>query len=549
MDQDWKKKLVFIIQICVGIILIFAILKFISATEFLRILGSLDIRFFLLALFCYFLNNVLMVFRLKRLLAHQGQKIRIKFVFWAHMAGMILSDFTPLRSGYLYTAQALRKRGIPLDAGTATITSTYIYDLLFKISVALIGISYLYASLLSPQISSILILTILLIAIILGTYFLLLYLPNSFKVLVSGWKTGEKILGFGIQARRIQQFFPMILGISFLGWLLRGLQWFFIGLSLHLVFHSPLDAFFLSPLLTLFSLVPLSPAGIGIQEAAIITFFALIGIPVALSASFAFLVRGSEILVDAIGTREFFFKLKEQSFLVDHYQATPGDIDDRAFHSNLLVQRYFQQRKTREISDSFETGRDGLLIDIGCGSGVQVAELQKQRQGMALGIDLNREALRYANGMRIPRASFIQADVHYLPIRDTCINQVVSAEIIEHLPRPHEMLSEIRRILVPGGEVVITTPNDHSIWGLYEVLWDLFGRGRNYGETHLMFFSPAELCSFFKDFSSCSTKTIFFLSPLFALTQNRSLLKLGIRLDSFFEARGWGVSIILYAKK
>lgn len=549
MDPDWKKKLVFIIQICIGIILIVAILRFISATEFLEILGSLDIRFFLLALVCYFLNNVLMIVRLKRLLAHQGQKIRVKFVFWAHMSGMILSDFTPLRSGYLYTAQALRKKGIPLDAGTATITSTYIYDLLFKVSVALIGIAYLYASIISPQVSYSLVLTIFLIALIFGAYFLALYPPTPVREFIGRWNLGKKILGIGIQGRKIQKFFPMILGISFLGWLLRGLQWLFIGHALHLVFHSPFDAFFLSPLLTLFSLIPLTPAGIGIQEAAIITFFSLIGIPIALSASFAFLVRASEIVVDAIGIREFFIKSTEKTGLIHHYQEIPGDIDDRAYHSDLMVQRYFQQRKTEMIRTSISPGNTGLLLDIGCGSGIQVAVIQRQRPGMALGIDINRDALRHARDMRIPRTSFIQADVQHLPIRNNCVEQVVSAEIVEHLPRPDTMLREIHRILTPGGEVVITTPNDHSIWGIYEILWDLFGRGRKYGETHLLFFSRRELCSFFKDFSSCSTRTIFFLSPLFALTQNQSILNLGMRIDSFFEDLGWGVSIILNAKK
>ena len=269
----------------------------------------------------------------------------------------------------------------------------------------------------------------------------------------------------------------MILGVSFLGWLFRGLQWLFIGSSLHLAFTSILDPFFLSPLLTLFSLIPLTPAGIGIQETAIIAFFSLIGIPVALAASFAFLVRGSEVLVDAIGVREFFIHPKGEAGLAAHYQAIPGDIDDRAYHSDLLVQRYFQQRKTAVIQQALAHRGGGVLLDIGCGSGVQVAELQRAAAGTAIGIDISRNALRYAQGKQIPGASFIQADVRHLPIRDSCIDRAVSAEIIEHLPRPEELLGEIRRVLKPGGEVVITTPNDHSIWGLYEFMWDLLGRG------------------------------------------------------------------------
>ena len=549
MQPERFKQYIFILQAIIGFALIIAILFFISAQQLLTILFSIDLWFFFLALFCYFLNNVLMIFRLKRLLAHQGQKLRFKFVFWAHMAGMALSDFTPLRSGYLYTAQALRKKGVPLETGTATITSTYIYDLLFKVSVALLGIAYLYASILSQQITYSLAFTILLVALIFVAYFIVLYPPGPIKGFIAKWSVGRKILDIGDEGRKIQKFFPMILSISFMGWLLRGLQWLFIGFSLHLSFNSLLDAFFLSPLLTLFSLIPLTPAGIGIQETAIIAFFSLIGIPVALAASFAFLVRGSEILVDAIGIREFFSRSRENTGLVAHYQGMPGDIDNQAYYSDLLVQRYFQQRKTEMICKSLTPGGKGVLLDIGCGSGVQVGEIQKERSGIAIGIDINRNALRYAQGKNIHGASFIQADVHHLPIRDGCIDQVVSAEIIEHLPCPETMLNEIRRILTPLGEVVITTPNEHSIWGIYELLWDLFGRGRNYGETHLRFFSPRELCTFFHDFHSCSTRTIFFLSPLFALTNRQTILNLGKKLDTFFESCGWGVSIVLYARK
>lgn len=549
MRHERLKHYIFILQAILGFILIIAILLFISTQQLFSVLSSIDVGFFLLALICYFLNNILMIARLKRLLAHQGQKLRLKFVFWAHMAGMILSDFTPLRSGYLYTAQALRKKGVPLGTGTATITSTYVYDLLFKISVALLGIAYLYASLLSAQVTFSLILTTLLVAALLAAFFLILYPPLSFRAFIARWDLGQKLLGIGDEGRKIQQFFPMILTVSLLGWLLRGLQWLCIGYSLHLSFNSLLDAFFLSPLLTLFSLVPLTPAGIGLQETAIIAVFSVIGIQVSLAASFAFLVRGSEILVDSIGIREFFTRSREKADLNAHYQGIDGDIDDKAYHSDLLVQRYFQQRKTETIRCSLNPIGKGLLLDIGCGSGVQVAEIQRNGTGMAIGIDINRNALRHAQGKQIPGTSFIQADVHHLPVRDGCVERVVSAEIIEHLPRPEAMLTEIRRVLIPGGEVVITTPNEHSIWGAYELLWDLFGRGRKYGETHLCFFSPRELCSFFWEFSSCETRTLFFLSPLFALTNRYAILRVGMKIDAFFEAHGCGVSIVLHAVK
>jgi len=411
-----------------------------------------------------------------------------------------------------------------------------------------LGLIYFYASLLSPQFIDSLLIALLFILVIIFAYFITLYPTSNARGFLERGKLGRKVLAIGQEGRKIQQFFPMILIISFLGWLLRGLQWLYIGLSLHIEFKTPYDAFFLSPLLTLFSLIPLTPAGIGIQETAIIAFFSIIGISLTMAASFAFLVRGGEILVDAMGIRGFFFRTPQDANFTAHYQSIAGDIDDRAYNSDLLVQRYFQQRKTEEIVKLLNR-RKGFLLDIGCGSGVQIEVIQKSYPRLAIGIDINRNALRYARGKNINGASFIQADVHHLPFRDSCIDQVISAEIVEHVSRPELMLNEIRRVLVPDGEVVITTPNERSIWGIYELLWDFFGRGRNYGETHLRFFSPRELSALFSDFSSSTIKTIFFLSPIFALTNSESLLNLGMKIDNYFEKRGMGVSIVLHAKK
>ncbi|MDI9633328.1 MAG: flippase-like domain-containing protein [Methanolinea sp.] len=548
MGSDRAGKIIHFVQIGLAIAIILAIFSFISASEFLAIIASIDLRFFLLALACYFCNNLLMALRLKRLLAHQGRKIRFKFAFWAHMAGMALSDFTPLRSGYLYTAVVLDKRGVPLETGTATITSTYIYDLLFKISIALLGLWYLYATLISPGLFAVTVVFVTSIAVILAFYFLALYPPRMVRHFAEKWRLGSKLLAIGEEGRKIQQFVPFILCIALLGWLLRGLQWFFVGMSLHVVFRAPYDAFFLSPLLTLFSLVPLTPAGLGIQETAIITFFSLIGIPIALSATFALVVRGGEILVDACGIKGFFVRSQDESALKAHYQAFPGDIDEKAYNSNLLVQRYFQRRKTEMIEKSLDS-RGGVLLDLGCGSGVQIAAVRREYKGEVIGIDLNRNALLYARGKNIPGASFILANVHHLPIREGSVNQVICSELIEHLPRPEAVIGEIRRVLVPGGEVVITTPNERSIWGLYELLWDVFGHGRNYGETHLRFFSVPELSSLFSDFTSRSSRTIFFLSPVFALTNSPAFLRAGLKIDEFFERWGWGVSIVFHARK
>jgi len=130
-----------------------------------------------------------------------------------------------------------------LEAGTAAITSTYVYDLLFKITVATIGLVYLYISILSPAMVISLVLAIVLVVGILSVYFIVLYPSPAMRRFMEGGRIRQNILKIGESGRDIQKLFPFILTISFVGWILRGLQWLFIGLSLHFVFDSLLDAF------------------------------------------------------------------------------------------------------------------------------------------------------------------------------------------------------------------------------------------------------------------------------------------------------------------
>ena len=302
-------------------------------------------------------------------------------------------------------------------------------------------------------------------------------------------------------------------------------------------------------MLTLFSLIPLTPAGWGIQEAGIVFVFTAMGIGAAVATSFALITRLVEVAVDLLGMKKLLVKPWKNEDLFSFYNTIEGDIDEKAINSDLLVQQYFQRRKTEVIRNSLEVRPDQVVIDIGCGSGVQLREIAKTGYARAIGIDVNIHAIQFARERSLPNTEFIIADAQNLPIKPSSADKIVCAEIIEHVKSPQYLVSEITRVLKQGGAVVITTPNDRSVWGVYEFLWDVFGRGRNYGETHLRFFSESGLSSYFSTFSECTIKSIFFVSPLFALTNSRRLLEIGRKFDRTFEHLGVGVSLVVYARK
>lgn len=98
--------------------------------------------------------------------------------------------------------------------------------------------------------------------------------------------------------------------------------------------------------------------------------------------------------------------------------------------------------------------RPSRVLDLGCGQGVLLDALARTLPDTLLvGID----------AVAPPdHASWIAVtgDISgRLPFGDASFDVVVAGEVIEHVPHPDLMLSEVRRILAPGGRLVLSTPN------------------------------------------------------------------------------------------
>ena len=99
------------------------------------------------------------------------------------------------------------------------------------------------------------------------------------------------------------------------------------------------------------------------------------------------------------------------------------------------------------------------VLDAGCGAGYGAAELA-QVAGQVLGADVAHEAVVFAQAhYRLPNLCFEQASCAALPHRDGSFDLVVAFEVIEHLADWRAFLLEVRRLLAPGGQFIVSTPN------------------------------------------------------------------------------------------
>lgn len=104
----------------------------------------------------------------------------------------------------------------------------------------------------------------------------------------------------------------------------------------------------------------------------------------------------------------------------------------------------------------------GAALDLGCGDGKHTFDLQRKllEKFEFSGIDFSERAITYAK-MLAPHISFSVQEGTRTSFADGAFTLVTSIEVIEHIP-PGEVpafLSEIFRLLRPGGGVVLTTPS------------------------------------------------------------------------------------------
>lgn len=128
----------------------------------------------------------------------------------------------------------------------------------------------------------------------------------------------------------------------------------------------------------------------------------------------------------------------------------------------------------------------GRILDVGCGDGFHLDLLRRfGPPGWTLhGVDLDQRAVQRARGRGL---EVFETSVHGTELQDASYDLVLLIQTIEHVDDPVAVLRSIRRLLRPGGRVLIVTDNTGSPdftlhrrrhWGGYHFPrhWYLFNR-------------------------------------------------------------------------
>jgi SAM-dependent methyltransferase len=136
-----------------------------------------------------------------------------------------------------------------------------------------------------------------------------------------------------------------------------------------------------------------------------------------------------------------------ERMIVEHYKSS---IEDYVI--------YLMHIATYRFAEPFV--KDRRVLDYGCGSGYGSARMA-QTAARVDAVDVAEDAIAHA------RAQFPRDNLHFrsidptapLPFPDASFDTVLSFQVFEHVTNGDSYLREIRRVLVPGGTLVLVTPD------------------------------------------------------------------------------------------
>ena len=159
---------------------------------------------------------------------------------------------------------------------------------------------------------------------------------------------------------------------------------------------------------------------------------------------------------------------EKKSAVIDHFDQRSSE------WSSLYSKPVFQQR-LRLFIKSIEglTPAPKNVLDFGCGSGVISCELAK-RGYQVTGVDaapgMVQSASASALNQGIANIEFKTADPAGEGLPEAHYDAVICSSVLEYVPDDDLLVSNLLRTITPGGTLLISIPNAHSVIGMLEDL-------------------------------------------------------------------------------
>lgn len=306
------------IQLIVGVAILLWLLQLANSTEVFTSILQFDPTNLIGAVAFFLVASTFVGLALCTTLRRSNPDAPLRQILMASFAGQLLSDVTPVRSGYFLTPVFLNQlASIPLEKGMTGVIATGGINSFVKVIVCLIGIGYFTSYLpLPPEITTSLLVGVV-VLLIAGIIFMLLMWNERFSNFIVKFERipliGKKLIKFTKmfakvqnEGRKIRYSLIFVAILILLSILANGTALYFVfnGLwypSLHLI-----DFFFIAAFASVLTYIPITIAGLGVQEAGYVLLLHILhGIPISpinpSFVAFALITRALFTGTDIIG--------------------------------------------------------------------------------------------------------------------------------------------------------------------------------------------------------------------------------------------------------
>ncbi len=140
------------------------------------------------------------------------------------------------------------------------------------------------------------------------------------------------------------------------------------------------------------------------------------------------------------------------------------------YNPSARLQRYMGQVMLDQVTERLgNSDISPIALDLGCGTGWFTSELGARLNAQqTLGADLASGMLQFARSASSSDLEWLVADAEALPLADNSVDLIFSNLMIQWAENPQRVLSECRRVLRPGGQLLISTLLDGTLAELKE---------------------------------------------------------------------------------
>lgn len=302
-----------LVQIGIGLAILLWLLQLADVSIVLGIILSLNPMYLVLASGSFIAASVMVALALYVALKGSGLNPSLRKVIMTSFGGQLLSDVTPARSGYFLTPFILNKMDTtPIESGMAGVVATGAVNFFVKAALSLIALAYFVRFLpLNPEIINALLIGISLL--IAGGLGLLMFiwgerLPRLVerltKLPVLGRAMGRVIEALNYlqeEGRKVKGSLAHITLLILLSMVANATALYLISTTLWYGSPSLVDFLFIVPLVSALMYIPITIAGLGVQEAGYVFFLKLLGMPLQEAITFALIARLLFTGTDLIG--------------------------------------------------------------------------------------------------------------------------------------------------------------------------------------------------------------------------------------------------------